>query len=162
MFFGGEYNVAAVLRAAAFERGLVVPLIGGDGMNDPAYVSGAGFASGDSYASGVGLPLEALAGADEFLAAYRAVGNTSDPTDYGPYAYDAANSVIDVLAEQLGGKKSLPTSIRAAVVSGLQATDRAGLTGQVGFDEFGDPLDPRFTLYRVGGSPLSWTALPAG
>ena len=133
VFFGGEYNVAAVLRAAAFERGLVVPLMGGDGMNDPAYVSGAGFASGDSYASGVGLPLETLAGADEFLAAYRAAGNTSDPTDYGPYAYDAANSVIDVLAEQLEGQEVAPVerARRGGVRPAGNGPGRAHRSGRV-------------------------------
>ena len=143
VFFGGEYNVAAVLRAAAFERGLIVPLMGGDGMNDPEYMSGAGFASGDSYASGVGVPLEALAGADEFRAAYRGGGQ-----HVGAHRL----RTVRLRRRQLGdrrarrtarGQEVAPVERARAVVSRPAGNGPAGLTGQVGFDEFGDPLDPR-------------------
>ena len=42
LFFGGEYNVAATLRTAATGAGISAPLMGGDGMNDPAYIAGRG------------------------------------------------------------------------------------------------------------------------
>ena len=161
VFFGGEYNVAATLRTAATQAGITAPVMGGDGMNDPAYVSGAGAASVGSYASGVGAPLETLAGADEFLAAYGAAGYTTDPTDYGPYAYDATNTVIAAAAPLLSVKKALPSGVRAKVVAGIQRADRAGLTGHIAFDTYGDARDPQFTLSRVGGSPPAWVALPA-
>jgi branched-chain amino acid transport system substrate-binding protein len=161
VFFGGEYNVAGTLRAATYAAGLSVPLLGGDGMNDPAYLTAAGQMADRSFASGVGVPIETLAGADEFLAAYRAAGFTVDPTDYGPYAYDAANAVVASLAPALSGKKALPSDVRAKVVAGLQATMSAGLTGQIAFDGYGDTRDPQFTLYRVEGSPAAWVAMPA-
>jgi branched-chain amino acid transport system substrate-binding protein len=161
VFFGGEYNVAAVLRDAAFAAGLTVPLMGGDGINDPEYITGAGPAADGSYASGVGVPIETLPGADEFLAAYSAAGFTTDPTDYGPYAYDAANVVIDALKPLLAGAKSIPSGTRAKVVAGVQRADSTGLTGQVEFDAYGDVLAPRFTLYRVAGSPAAWVAVEA-
>jgi branched-chain amino acid transport system substrate-binding protein len=109
----------------------------------------------------VGVPIETLAGADEFLAAYGAAGYTTDPTDYGPYAYDATNTVIAAAAPLLSGKKSLPSGVRAKVVAGIQRADRAGLTGHIAFDAYGDARDPQFTLSRVGGSPPAWVALPA-
>ena len=161
IFFGGEYNVAATLRTATYTAGVRAPLMGGDGMNDPAYVSATGQAGDGSYASGVGMPIETLPGADQFLAAYSAAGFTSDPTDYGPYAYDAANTVIAALAPLLKGRRSIPSDARANVVTGVQRTDTAGLTGQIAFDQYGDTRDPRFTLYQVQGSPAMWVALPA-
>ena len=42
LFFGGEYNVAATLRTAATGVGISAPLMGGDGMNDPAVHRGRG------------------------------------------------------------------------------------------------------------------------
>ena len=159
LFFGGEYQVAATLRTAASAAGITAPLMGGDGMNDPTYISGAGASAVGSYASGVGAPLNTIPGASRFLAAYQAQGFTDPPTDYGPYAYDAANAVIKVLKTALKGKQALPSGVRAQVVNGLQTTDTTGVTGAISFDRFGDTKTPAFTLYQVGGSPAVWTPL---
>jgi branched-chain amino acid transport system substrate-binding protein len=158
LFFGGEYNVAAALRAAATAKGLNAPLMGGDGMNDPAFITGAGPAAEGSYAGGVGVPLSP-GKASTFRNAYQKAGFTSDPTDYGPYAYDATNTVIAVLRSALKGTDKLPAKIRPQVVAGLQSIDRNGITGRVAFDKFGDTRDPRFSLDRVQGTPLEWTQI---
>jgi branched-chain amino acid transport system substrate-binding protein len=157
LFFGGEYNVAATLRTQATAAGLTMPLMGGDGMNDPAFISGAGATSAGSYASGVGVPVAQLPGAAKFLADYKAAGFTTQPSDYGPYAYDAANAVIATLQKALTGKKSLPSGIRKVVVTDLQRTKQKGVTGAIQFDRYGDITAASFTLYRVAGSPLAWT-----
>ena len=104
VFFGGEYQVAAALRTAATEAGVTVPLMGGDGINDAEYITGAGPAAEGTYASGVGVPLLTLPGAADFRAAYAAAGYTAAPTDYGPYAYDATNVVIAALAHTARGQ----------------------------------------------------------
>lgn len=161
VFFGGEYNVAATLRNTSFAAGLRAPVMGGDGMNDSAYVTATGQAGDGSYASGVGVPIETLPGADQFIAAYSAAGFTTDPTDYGPYAYDATNTVIAALKPILKGRTSIPSDARSQVVSRVQRTDTTGLTGRIAFDQYGDTRDPRFTLYRVEGAPASWVPLPA-
>jgi branched-chain amino acid transport system substrate-binding protein len=161
VFFGGEYNVGATLRNAAFAAGLRAPQMGGDGMNDPAYIAATGQAGDGSFASGVGVPLETLPGADQFLAAYTAAGFTTDPTDYGPYAYDATNAVVAAMSPLLKGKKTIPSDTRTKVVAGIQRTDTTGLTGRIAFDQYGDTRDPRFTLYQVQGSPAVWVAQPA-
>jgi branched-chain amino acid transport system substrate-binding protein len=157
LFFGGEYNVAASLRTAATGAGLTAPLMGGDGMNDPEYIAGAGPDAEGSYASSVGVPLDQLDGAATFRAAYESAGFTSEPTNFGPYAYDAANAIIAALRKPLQGQKQLPKNARASVLSGLQAGGTTGITGPVSFDQYGDATSPTFTLYRVEGSPLAWT-----
>ncbi|HEX5586532.1 MAG TPA: branched-chain amino acid ABC transporter substrate-binding protein [Acidimicrobiia bacterium] len=160
VFFGGEYEVAATLRSAATKAGLVAPMMGGDGMNDPAYISKAGAAAAGTYASGTGVPMDTLANGDEFLAAYNKAGYKDAPTNYGPYSYDATNAVLNALPAILGTAKSIPSTARAAVVAAVQATDVEGLTGRVAFDTYGDALDPQFTLYQVSGTPAAWVALP--
>jgi branched-chain amino acid transport system substrate-binding protein len=157
LFFGGEYNVAATLHTQATAAGLTMPLMGGDGMNDPAFISGAGAASAGSYASGVGVPVAQLPGAAKFIADYKAAGFTTQPSDYGPYAYDAANAVIATLEKTLKGKQSLPSGVRKQVVRGLQGTKQQGVTGAIQFDQYGDIIGAGFTLYQVAGSPLAWT-----
>ena len=134
-----------------------MPLIGGDGINDAEYITRAGPTAEGTYASGVGVPLVHLPGAAEFSAAYAAAGYTAAPTDYGPYAYDATNVVIDALRTPLAGKQQLPTGIRQQVVRDVQHTEMDGVTGSIGFDRYGDTDNPRFTLYRVEGTPLVWT-----
>jgi branched-chain amino acid transport system substrate-binding protein len=157
LFFGGEYPVAAGLRDAATAAGITVPLIGGDGINDAEYITSAGPAAEGTYASGVGVPLVHLPGAAQFSAAYNAAGYAAAPTDYGPYAFDATNVVIDALRKPLAGKQQLPSGIRKQVVRGVQATEMDGVTGSIAFDRYGDTDNPRFTLYRVEGTPLAWT-----
>jgi branched-chain amino acid transport system substrate-binding protein len=165
VFFGGEYEVAGTLRAAATKAGLTAPLLGGDGMNDPAYIAAAGAAADGTYASATGVPIDTLANGAEFRAAYAQAGFRSDPTNYGPYAYDATNTVLTALraiaARATGtkqGAQKLPADARRSVVAAVQAADTAGLTGRIAFDEYGDTLDPQFTLYQVAGSPAAWVA----
>jgi branched-chain amino acid transport system substrate-binding protein len=160
VFFGGEYNVAATLRTTATAAGLTVPIMGGDGMNDPAYITGAGAAAQGTLASTVGTPVDQLAQGPSYLAAYHAAGFTTSPSSYGPYAYDAANAVIAALAKTLKGRTSLPAGLRKQMVGAIQATSRTGITGHLAFNKYGDVVDPSFTLYRVVGTPLAWTPVP--
>jgi branched-chain amino acid transport system substrate-binding protein len=157
IFFGGEYNVAAKLRSQATAAGLTAPQMGGDGMNDPAYITGAGPAAAGSYASGVGQPISKIPGSTKFLADYQAAGYKDAPTDFGPHAYDATNAIIAALKPLLKGKSSLPNNARAKVIAGLQNTDLDGVTGPIAFNQYGDVVNPTFTLYTVSGSPLAWT-----
>ena len=156
VFFGGEYNVAAVLRTTATSSGLTVPMMGGDGVKDNAFISSAGDDAKGTYASSVGVPLREQPGAKKFLAAYRAARYDAPPSDFGPYAYDAANLVLASLAKELNGKTTLPDDIRSKVVSDLQSSKDTGVTGKVAFDKYGDAVAPKFTLYRVAGSPPRW------
>src|SRR5262245_48862765 len=156
IFFGGEYKVAATLRSQATAAGLTAPQMGGDGMLDAEYISGAGPSAAGSYASTVGQPLNKIPGATKFLADYQAAGFKDAPTDFGPHAYDATNAIIAALKPVLKGKSSLPKGTRAKVIAGLQDTKMTGVTGPIAFDQYGDVVDPTFTLYTVSGSPLAW------
>ena len=59
--------------------------------------------------------------------------------------------MIAALKAQLKGKSSLPKNTRAKVIAGLQDTKPTGVTGPIAFDEYGDPVNPTFTLYTVSG-----------
>ena len=65
--------------------------------------------------------------------------------------------MIAALRTPLAGKQTLPAGIRKQVVRGVQATDTDGISGAIVFDQYGDTTNPRFTLYRVEGTPLAWT-----
>jgi branched-chain amino acid transport system substrate-binding protein len=149
IFFGGEYQVAATLRKAATAKGFKKPIMGGDGIKDPAYISGAGKLSKGDLASTVGVPAAKLKTAAKFFAAYAKAKFDTGPTDYGPYAYDAANLIIAAAKRELAGKSGIPSDARQQLVAALQGVHAKGVTGPLGFDAFGDTKNRIFTLYRV-------------
>lgn len=149
LFFGGEYPVGAQFTRQAVAAGLRVPVMGDHGIKEDSYIAQAGSASDGDLASTVGAPLGSLAAAQPFLDAYGAAGFRQPPTDYGPYAYDAANVLIASAARALRGRDRITRDIRTAIVAGVQATDTAGSSGRVAFDEFGDTRTKVLILYRV-------------
>ena len=156
IFFGGEYQVGARLRAAATAAGLKVPMMGGDGLKDDAYISDAGAATEGDYASSIGAPAESEDSASDFITAYKAAGFKDRVTDFGPYAYDAANLLIKAAAKALDGKSRVTASVRTAIRDEIQATDGKGASGDLGFDKYGDTTSKVLTLYKVSGG--HWTA----
>ena len=157
-FFGGEYDVASRYRAALATAGFTGVLMGGDGIKDDAYVAqvGADVAAGD-VASSVGVPNASL-DAPEFFAAYAAAGFVDPPSDFGPYAFDAANLIIAAAADVLAGTTGGVTpEVRAEVRDLVQDAELEGITGPVAFDEFGDTRSRVFTIYTVEGD--GWVAV---
>ena len=148
LFFGGEYEVAAALSNAT--AALSAPLMGGDGIKDDAYLEAAGANAEGDIASSIGAPVGQLESGD-YEAAYAAAGYADPPSDFGPYAYDSANVIIDAAAKALKGKTAVNKKARAAVVKSVQATDTEGITGRIAFDEYGDTVTKVFTIYKVTG-----------
>ena len=139
--YGGELATAAVFRNQSVQQGLVVPLMGSDGIKDVAYITGAGAGSEGDFASSVGAPIANLPGGPAFLAAYQASGFAEPPSDFGPYAYDAANLLIAAV-----GRKGLD---RTALLQDVGASNTTGATGSLRFDAFGDTLNKVVTIYQV-------------
>jgi branched-chain amino acid transport system substrate-binding protein len=149
VFFGGEYEVAAALRREASAAGLDAPLMGGDGMKDDAYIEGSGEDSEGDLASSIGRPLSSSTTARDFVVAYEEAGFEEDATDFGPYAFDAANTIIAAAADALADEDSVTGRVRDAILDAVQATDTTGASGPVAFDELGDTRTKVLTLYRV-------------
>lgn len=169
LFFGGEYDHAALLKQAAVAAGLSAPLMGGDGIQADEYITAAGPSSEGDLASSVGAPVELEPGGPAFLAAYDARGFAEPPSNFGPYAYDAANILLSAARPALAGRDRVDAAARADIIAGVQAITNAGLidpggavTGQIGFDAFGDTVHPVLTIYRVEDG--RWTAFepPSG
>jgi len=157
IFFGGEYPVAAALRQQATDEGYKGPIMGGDGIKDDAYIEDAGAAAKGTLASTVGVPAAELKSAKAFLKAYKKAGFSEPPTDYGPYAFDAANVLIAAAKGVLDGHDAISAEARSEVVAAVLDTKTKGATGPISFDEFGDTTNAVFTLYRVQGKKtLAW------
>ena len=121
VFYGGEYPQAGPLSQQAKAAGLDVPLMGGDGIFDPAYIELAGKTSEGDLATSVGAPTESLDSAKEFVADYEAGGYKEPYGAYGAQSYDAANAIIEGLKVSLKDAADVK-SARAATI-----TDRQGL-----------------------------------
>jgi branched-chain amino acid transport system substrate-binding protein len=149
VFYGGEYPDGGPFSKAL--SGLGVPVMGGDGIVNPDYVT-AGGRNGDLGTS-VGPPTETLPGARAFIDAYRAAGYREGYGQYGAFSFDAANvittSVAGVVDGRGGGEWS--ADLRPAVDQAVQSYDADGITGPISFDRFGDVGTDAVTVYQLVG-----------
>lgn len=159
VYYGGEYPQAGPLSQQMKAAGLDVPLMGGDGIFDPAYIELAGKSSDGDLATSVGAPTESLPSAKEFVDAYQAGGFSEPYAAYGPYAYDAANAIINGLKVSLKDAADAK-SARESTAQAIGEVSFDGATGPVAFDEFGDTTTKVLTVYKVTGG--KWAADKTG
>jgi branched-chain amino acid transport system substrate-binding protein len=148
VYYGGEYPVAGPLSAQLGAAGLDIPLMGGDGIINEEYVP-LGGRQGDLGTS-IGAPVEDLPSAQGFVAAYEAANYAEGFAAYGALSYDAANVIIDALAQVLA-TGDWSSDRRAEVVAAVQATRAEGASGPIAFDEFGDTTNKLLTVNEVEG-----------
>jgi branched-chain amino acid transport system substrate-binding protein len=159
VYYGGEYPQAGPLAQQAKAAGLNAPLMGGDGIFDPAYIELAGKTSDGDLATSVGAPTETLDSAKTFVSDYAAGGYSQPYGAYGAYAYDAANSIINGLKQSLASAQDAK-SAREATITAIGGVSFEGATGPVAFDEFGDTKTKVLTVYKVTGG--KWKADKTG
>ncbi|MFK3728775.1 bifunctional serine/threonine-protein kinase/ABC transporter substrate-binding protein [Streptomyces sp. NPDC088090] len=159
VYFGGYYDTAAPLSRQLKQAGVTIPLMGGDGIFDQAYLTGNPRADGD-LATQIGVPATESAAGRDFLSRYEKAGYTQPPGWYGSYAYDATWALIEAVkavAEPNGG--TLAGDVRAKLPQAVERLSFDGVTGPVAFDG-GDAVDRRLTVYQVDGG--SWQARTTG
>jgi branched-chain amino acid transport system substrate-binding protein len=154
VYYGGEYPQAGPLSKQMKAAGLNVPLMGGDGIYDPSYVDLAGAAANGDLATSVGAPVDTLASAKAFVAAYTAAGYKDPMGAYGAQSYDAANAIINALKTSLA-KAADAKSARADTVTAVGSVSFDGATGKISFDKYGDSVSKVITVYKVAGG--KWT-----
>ncbi|MBO0812191.1 MAG: branched-chain amino acid ABC transporter substrate-binding protein [Microlunatus sp.] len=159
IYYGGEYPQAGPLSNQAKSAGLKVPLMGGDGIYDPAYIQQAGSQSDGDLATSVGAPADTLASAKDFVSAYADAGYQDPYAAYGAYAFDAANAIINGLKSSLSGAQDVK-SARQATIDAVGKVSFDGATGHVSFDEFGDATSRVLTVYAVKGG--KWVPVKTG
>ncbi len=157
VYFGGQYPQAAPLSQQLAASGMNIPVMGGDGIFNDAYIDSGG-KDGD-LATSVGAPTEDLDSAQEFADAYQKAGYPQGFGAYGAFAYDAANAIIDSLAATVAdGRWS--TSMRKDLVDNVAHYEGKGATGKVSFDKFGDSRNRVLTVYQVVSA--KWHAIETG
>ncbi|MFF2849348.1 branched-chain amino acid ABC transporter substrate-binding protein [Streptomyces sp. NPDC058001] len=163
VYYGGQYDESELITKQLKAAGAKIPLFGGDGMFTPTYIETAGDAAEGDLVTSVGVPVETLPAAKEFIATYKAKGYKGDYGTYGGYAYDAASAIINaVKAAKAANGDKLPTGddLRSKVVEEVGKSDFEGITGKVSFDEFGDTGNKQLTVYQVKSG--KWEAVKTG
>ncbi|MEI8406085.1 branched-chain amino acid ABC transporter substrate-binding protein [Kribbella sp. CCNWLY201] len=148
VYYGGEYPQAGPLSQQMKAAGLNVPLMGGDGIYDPKYITLAGKTATGDLATSVGAPVDQLESAKKFVADYNAAGFKDPYAAYGGYSYDAANAIINALKTSLKDAKDVE-SARQATVDAMSKVSFDGVTGKVAFDQYGDTTSKVLTVYKV-------------
>jgi branched-chain amino acid transport system substrate-binding protein len=148
VYYGGEYPNAGPLSQQMKAAGLNVPLMGGDGIFDPKYITLAGKTSDGDLATSVGAPVDSLESAKKFVADYNAQNYKEPYAAYGGYSYDAANAIIEALKVSLKDAKDVE-SARQATVDAMGKVSFDGVTGKVAFDQYGDTTSKVLTVYKV-------------
>jgi branched-chain amino acid transport system substrate-binding protein len=142
LYFGGLSPIGVRIRSQMDRLGLKAVFQGTSGIVSAAYIEGAGQLAEGTVAFREGAPAEKLPGGSRFLEAYRAQGYGDPPEAYGPFAFAAANLVIDAI-EKVGPN-------RRRIVRELNATrDRDTVVGVITFDDHGQNMVPIITKFVV-------------
>lgn len=160
VYYGGEYPEAQLLSPQMKDKGLNIPLMGGDGIYSGVYLENVKAKGNGDLATSVGAPTESLESAKDFVSAYSEAGYKEEYEAYGAYSYDAAKAIIEATKKAMEGKDKVDDSVRQAAVQAMADVTFEGATGQVEFDEFGDTTNKTLTVYKVDGG--KWVPVKTG
>jgi branched-chain amino acid transport system substrate-binding protein len=151
VFYGGEYEEAALLAQQLRARGFRGPFMGGDTLFTKDFIDGAQQGAVGALATSVGQPIEKLNSATTFINEYGRAGFKQSYSAYGGQGYDAANILIAALGRVLPESDGV-SAARAQITQTVSRTDGfRGVTGEHSFDEFGDTSNKALTVYKVQG-----------
>ncbi len=155
VYYGGEYPQAGPLAQQMKSGGMNVPIMGGDGIFDPKFITLAASGAEGDLATSVGAPTDSTPTGKDFLAAYDKAGFKDPAAAYGGYSYDAANAIIQALKTSLASATDAK-SARQATVDAVGKVSFDGVTGKVAFDQYGDTTSKILTVYKVTSG--AWVA----
>jgi len=135
IFVPGYYNDVGLIAKQARDKGITVPLIGGDGWDSTQLYAIGGTALNGSYFTNHYSPYDSAANVQKFVNDYKARFGAL-PDALAATAYDAAKIMFDAIkrANSLEG---------AAIRDALAATKEfPGVTGTVTFNKDRDAVKP--------------------
>jgi branched-chain amino acid transport system substrate-binding protein len=135
IFIPGYYNDVGLIAKQARDKGITVPLLGGDGWDSTQLYAIGGSALNGCYFSNHYSPYDTDPKVQKFVNDYKARYNTI-PDALAATAYDAAKIMFDAI-------KRAPSLDGPAIRDALAATkDFPGVTGNVTFNENRDAVKP--------------------
>jgi branched-chain amino acid transport system substrate-binding protein len=144
LYLGALTDLGVPIRSQMVKLGMGdIPLEGTSGIKTDAFIEGVGAENAEGVVAWLdGPPLEELPGGPAFLTAYTAAGFKEPPEAYGPFAYVAAQIIIQAV-ETVGPD-------RAKVAEYINTTNLAdSIIGPVIFNEYGQNKIPLASPYVV-------------
>lgn len=148
VMYGGMDATAGPMAKQMKQLGIKAPMLAGDGVCSPEFIKLAGDAANVLTCSMAGEAVEKLAKGEEFKQKYKAKFN-QEVQVYSPYSYDA----VYVIAEAI---KRAGKADRASITAAMPATNYAGLTGTIAFDEKGDIKNGAISMFKVKDGKLEY------
>jgi len=148
IMYGGMDATAGPMAKQMKQLGIKSTLLAGDGVCSPEFIKLAGDAAGLLTCSMAGEAVEKLAKGEEFKTKYKAKFN-AEVQVYSPYSYDAIYVIADAI-------KRAGSADRAAITAAMPATNYAGLTGQIAFDEKGDIKGGAISMFNIKDGKLNY------
>jgi len=143
VYFGGLTPLGVRIRTQMEKLGIKAQFEGTSGIKSDAYIEGVGKPlSEGSLAFIEGAPLEKLPGGQFFMERYTQQKYGEPPEAYGPFAFAAANLIMDAV-EKVGPDRK---KVRD-VLNGTKDVDT--IIGKVTFDDHGQNVVPLITKYVV-------------
>lgn len=151
IYFGGLYTEAGLILKQMRELGMKNAFVSGDAAKTTGLFDVAGDAADGAYATIVGVPVELLPSARQFVADYKKRFPSEEIKPFDHFGYEAAQIIFAAL------EKAGPD--RARLVEALRATKYEGLLGTTTFDEKGDTLNKVITMTRAKAKDRSFPAV---
>jgi branched-chain amino acid transport system substrate-binding protein len=146
VFYGGYYQEAGLIRKQLTAAGVTAPMVAGDGVNDPAYISSAGAAAAEGTI--LTCPCQpATEARGSFAQEYKALIGT-DPGTYSDTAYDAANILLAGIKAGKTTRESLLEFVKGYSGEGVAATYKFVEGGEL------DPAQVKVWAYKVKGGQV--------
>lgn len=156
IFFGGLYNEGGLIVKQAREKGITVPIMGGDALDSSAMVDLAGDKLVDVLYSSVSTDMTKSNKdwADKYKEKF-----SKSVENYSAYAYDAMNVILNGVNKAIkdnGGKLPARDKVRDAVRA---TTDFEGVATKVSFDDKGDNEYAKVFIYKFEGPTYPGTMI---
>ena len=132
IFLDAYYSAAALMAKQARGLGITVPFVGADGWDSAEFSKLGGDAVEGGYFCNHYSPEDPRPIVQNFVKKYAETFGAT-PDALATLAYDAALILIDSL-------KRAGSTDGAAIRDAISATDLECVSGQITFDEYGDPL----------------------
>lgn len=147
LYFGGLYAEGGLIIKQAREKGIDIPIMGGDGMDSSGLVDIAGEAVKNTFITSAAGDTTATDSGKAFMKAYKDKFN-KNPESYSVYGYDSMGTLLAGIEKAIadnGGK--IPSKDKvAAAVRGIK--DYKGALTEVSFDDKGDNTNAKIYLYK--------------
>jgi branched-chain amino acid transport system substrate-binding protein len=141
VFYGGYYAEAGLLIKQLRANGYKGAFMSGDGSLDPGFIQ----AAGAEAANGSILTCPCAPSAPDFTSKYKADNGDAEPGTYSAEGYDAANVMLNGIAD---GKTT-----RSDLLDYVNSYDQDGLTKHIKFDD-GDVSTVVIYAYKVAGGKI--------